>query len=139
MQHRYAGESSMRFVPAVSLNTRGTTLDNQAIRRRKPFVAQELIVPEKIRQGRRAAEVHARRFIVERQFLRLRQLVQPARVPRVALVVCTTRASDVVETVSGADNRHVRGINPKSEFGSGAQGIGPGAVGRCVRSSKIEE
>ena|SRR5438105_2901151 len=138
MQCGYAGEPSMRFFPAISLNTRGPTLDKQAIRPRKSFVAQELIVLEKIRVERGGAEVNAHRFIVERQFFRLRQLVQPARIPRVALVVCT-RASNVVATVSGADHRRVRGINPKSEFGSGAQGIGPGAVGRCVRSSKIED
>src|SRR5882762_9237459 len=137
MQCRYAGESSIRFFPAIALNTRGTTLDNQAIRRRKPFVAQELIVPEKIRVERGGAEVHARRFIVERQFLRLRQLVRPARIPRVALVA--SGALDVVATVSGTDDRHVRGIDPKSEFGSGAQGIGPGAIGRCVRTSKIDD
>src|SRR5438876_6741700 len=123
---RCAGESSIRFVPAVSLDMRGTTLKNQTVKRRKPFIAQERILPEKIRQERGGRKIHVRRLIVERQFFRLRQLVQPARIPRVALVA--SGALDVVATVSGADYRHVRGTDAKSEFGSGAQGIGPGAV-----------
>src|SRR5258706_8619046 len=98
----------------------GTTVESQTTERRKRFVAQELILPAKIREERGGPEIHVRRFVVERQFLRLRQLVQPARVPQVAPIV--SGALDVVATVSGADDRHVRGIDPKSEFGSGAQG-----------------
>ncbi len=115
----------------------GTTVESQTTERRKRFVAQELILPAKIREERWGPEIHVRRFVVERQFFRFRQAVQPARIPRVTLVV--SRALDIVSTVSGAYHRHVRGINPKSEFGSGAQGIGLDTVRRSVRSRKIEE
>src|SRR2546426_11582331 len=113
---------------------RGTTLKSQTAERRTPFVAQEGLLPQKIRQERGGREIYVRCFIVERQFFRLRQLVDPARIRRVALIV--SGALDVVATVSGADRRHVRGIDPKSEFGSGAQRVGVDAVVRCIRAGK---